>query len=1027
MAAVQTLQILPPQNWQLPVVGAGDLNAVARDPQLQAAADGAVLRVIYGRVRLGAQVANVLAHNGNWIMQCVWGEGPVDAVETLTFGEALPPAGVEVRHYLGGASQAVDSWLVDAFAAAGRTYADALPGVAYSVLKVPASLLSSVPSVMATVRGRLLLDPRTGTTVWRANPALALADFLGSNLYGAGRPVNADSVKAVADACDALVGGKARRGFGLVIDQAQPIASWIDALRAYAGCWVVDVGGEQVLVPDRPGSVAMAFDHAQGQIADLSGLRMRGVAQSPTVVEIRYTDTTALPWREQSAWAFAPGVQEGAVSRRVSQVAMPGIQDAAQAQREAEERLAKLLNADRSCTLDVFDEAAVLTVGDIVSVTHPIGLAATQFRVLGRDGGYGRYRLSLAEYSSSAYSNATAAMVAFVVAPLPSPLDPPAAVSGLTLVEELYSARDGSVASRLRVTWAAPTDQWRLRFAVEVTTGGARVGSGFTDAGEFVVGPLEDGRDYRVTVRSERVGLGVQSAERVATISAQGKRLPPTNVQGLQAVVTTTGLVLSWYPAIDIDLEGYRVRQGAAWATATQLAEQAATTISLGFLAPGSRAFRVRAFDRSGNESLADAVLTHVVPDVPAPVGLVVRFVGADLVLEWQAPTHLWPIVEYEVREGAAWASASVVGRFKATSVVRPAIWSGTRTYWVAAVDASGAMGAPAAANSQIQAPARPSLQQQVVDNNVQLYWQCAQGTLPIRAFDVARGADEASLVQIGEKSGGFTTVFETQAGRYTYWVRARDAAGNVGEWGSVTAQVAQPPDYKLNVDWRSSWGGTKTNAVPDVDGSLVIGMASAETFEAHFTSRSWAGPQAQVDAGFPFFAQPAVGGQYEETFDYGALLTATRVTVNITGAWIGSPGVMRCDLFVSAATNGPWIQYADTMSVYATAFRYVRVRITVSTGMYDARGLQVLLDSKQVSDSGMVWCNAADAGGTRVLFGIPFLDVTSIQVTPQGTSLRTAIYDFVDTPSPTEMRVLLFDAAGQRVSGGVSYTVDGY
>jgi hypothetical protein len=112
---------------------------------------------------------------------------------------------------------------------------------------------------------------------------------------------------------------------------------------------------------------------------------------------------------------------------------------------------------------------------------------------------------------------------------------------------------------------------------------------------------------------------------------------------------------------------------------------------------------------------------------------------------------------------------------------------------------------------------------------------------------------------------------------------------------------------------------------------------------------------------------------------------------------------------------------------VYAVAFRYAKVRVTCTGGQYDLVQLSVTLDSKLKNDAGTVAAVSTDAGGTVVTFNVPFIDITSIVLTPAGTTPLDAIYDFADVPNPTSFKVLLFNAAGARVSGTVSWSARGY
>jgi hypothetical protein len=118
-------------------------------------------------------------------------------------------------------------------------------------------------------------------------------------------------------------------------------------------------------------------------------------------------------------------------------------------------------------------------------------------------------------------------------------------------------------------------------------------------------------------------------------------------------------------------------------------------------------------------------------------------------------------------------------------------------------------------------------------------------------------------------------------------------------------------------------------------------------------------------------------------------------------------------------------------LQVYASAFRWIKIRYDLaSTGGDDLvrfDGINVTIDVKQKSDGGGGSAVSTDVGGTVVNFSVSFIDVASINVTAAGTVPRYAIYDFVDAPSPTSFKVLLFDTTGARVSGDFSWSAKGY
>ena len=241
---------------------------------------------------------------------------------------------------------------------------------------------------------------------------------------------------------------------------------------------------------------------------------------------------------------------------------------------------------------------------------------------------------------------------------------------------------------------------------------------------------------------------------------------------------------------------------------------------------------------------------------------------------------------------------------------------------------------------------------------------------------------------------------------------------------------MAQPPDFVLHADFDSLFAGAKTNAAI-YDGKLAMPIDLTETFQAHFTSRSWAGPDAQVGAGYPLFLEPSpTTASYSETVDVGALLASSKVTAvwganTITGSATVTPKIS-----VKANIGDAWTDFPGLSVVSTTNFRYVKVTLDVTATdktQFEILSLNVRVDSRAISDSMVVDVYAADATGTPVSFNVPFVDVVSITLTPVGTSMQTAVCDFTDVPNPTGFKVYLFNSSGTRINGRVNCSVSGY
>lgn len=409
----------------LTIPPAAALQAVGVVREITAAGDGSVVPVTYGMDRQPALLLNVLpaADDANVVLlHCLWGHA-LHAVDELRWQDQPLPTGASAVHYTG--SQVVpDASLVAAFAAQGITFSSALTGYAHSVVRMPTAEFQGSLQISARLWGRRVYDPRKDSTQpggsgahrldnpatweWSDNPALALADWTANTVYGAGEPVVWASVPAVAAANDALVGtpGEKRRLIGLTLAAGNAtVAAVAEALRAYAGCWLVPTAQGLRLVADADAAPVASYSHAAGQIAGISPLSRRDLGNTPTVVEVQYTDTTQVPWRQRKAQAALPGA---GTTRpwRLSSVPMPGVQRYSQALREAIERLNKLNLGDLSCDLDVFDEGIRHEVGDIVTITHPVGVSAKPMRVTGgAQTSHGRWRLALTEHDPAVYSS----------------------------------------------------------------------------------------------------------------------------------------------------------------------------------------------------------------------------------------------------------------------------------------------------------------------------------------------------------------------------------------------------------------------------------------------------------------------------------------------------------------------------------------------------------------------------------------------------------------------------------------------
>lgn len=379
---------------------------------------------------------------------------------------------------------------------------------------------------------------------------------------------------------------------------------------------------------------------------------------------------------------------------------------------------------------------------------------------------------------------------------------------------------------------------------------------------------------------------------------------------------------------------GYEIRRGATYSTATVLASITGTTYTVRADWSGSQTFWVAAFDANGSLGTAGSVaLTVSAAGAPS---ITSQFAGRDVVISWSAVSGTLDTDYYIIKRGSTFGGGTTVATAYATAYTLRVDWGGSQRFWIAAVDINGLVGTAGSIDIAVTAPGVPTISQQVVDNNVLLRWNDVTASLPIEYYELRKGSTWAGATVIGTKQGGFTTVFESQSGTYTYWLAGVDSAGNYGTPGSVAAQVNQPPDYVLQLDQNSSWAGAKTNVYTDPlyvetrywaqgyseTSNAIVNVNTTETWQSHFTSRGYNTPQDQITAGFDYYLMPSTtSALYEEEIDYGAILAGTKVAATLTSTNV-----------VGATTITPTIRVRGTTGTSATYSQSGTTTITVTS-----------------------------------------------------------------------------------------------
>ena len=387
-----------------------------------------------------------------------------------------------------------------------------------------------------------------------------------------------------------------------------------------------------------------------------------------------------------------------------------------------------------------------------------------------------------------------------------------------------------------------------------------------------------------------------------ALIGIELKGPSSVEVASITSRIDSEDLVVNWTrPSSDLDIEKYLVTiDGQSYTVYTEEFRRKAWYV-------GTEVFEVTPYDKANNT--ATKVTTNItIVDNLAPQNLnysIVDDLASTAVLNdsfkltWSEtlPAGLsLPISEYEIRTDVNFGqSTGLIAKTSSKQYVAKVTWGGSKTLYVGAKNSAGFYTPYSSKAINIISPKEPSsVTSQVVDNNVLLYWvePTAGGSLPIDEYVIKKGATIGTAVDVGTKAGNFTTVFETVAGDYVYWVAAKDTAGNIGTFKSTAATVNQPPDYVLQYDYTSTFStGTKTNAIIDDSSALILPVYSTETFSGHFSVIRVA--TTTISAGGSGYAVGDLVYINTGTYTYRAVLTVTAVSGGVvTGVSIEYPGI---------------------------------------------------------------------------------------------------------------------------------------
>lgn len=570
----------------------------------------------------------------------------------ITYQYTTPNYWLRIVPHLGASGQTVDPLLNTAFPTDWPS-THVVEGVAYLAVRAiysETAFPNGLPNITAVIRGAKLYDPRTTLTTWSANPALMMRHVYSHAKFGKATVTAAEDARfiAAANACDTstvyTVGGVAQTARPLY--QAAIVAPFGTAARsllddlaqAMGGSWAF-AGGEMYLKPGTYTASVMTLTDA-----DLAVVQRNGASESQSPIKItthreranKFNTVKPTIWdadQDYKQATLTPLVGSALVTRDgaelVQEVSYPAISYAPQAlhvagimMRDARDPLTVELPFKlRAYSVELFDTVS-LTLARY-------GWSAKTFMVLGRSfTSDGSLMLSLKE-TTAAIVTMDAGFSAQGFAsntnlPLPGTTAPVPAITVTSGTTELLKQKDGTIVSRMRVSWAQVPDaavvaqgQVEVQYRRELDSGawtsllvpGAETQAITTD--------VQDGSVYVVRARA-KTSLAISDWNTQVQHQVVGKTAPPDPFDVFTVITQPDGTrqfnfgysSLANQPA---DWLGAEIRYTAGtvgspdWATMTPLQDNTTyytnSPVELNAPLAGTWTFACKSLDTTGNES----------------------------------------------------------------------------------------------------------------------------------------------------------------------------------------------------------------------------------------------------------------------------------------------------------------------------------------------------------------------------------------------------------------------------------------
>lgn len=513
------------------------------------------------------------------------------------------------------------------------------------------------PNISCIVKGKKVFDPRTSTTAWSQNAALCVRDYLTSR-DGAGLPygfgayddeVNDDYFIAAANICDEDVtlktGGTIKRYTcnGVLDTAVLPFDNLPILISSLAGAITYVQGKFRIH--------AAAYDSPSGDIDESMIVGEMNVVTATTKKELfnAVKGTFVDPSKAYQPTDFPAVTNAFYQAQDNGEQIFRDIELPFTNNGESAQRIAKIiLEKGRQgivVEMPVNHKALKYSVYDVVRLNNELmGWVNKPFRITKwAMENPGPITMTLQEESSASYDWNNGEATVIDTAPntnIPSPwsVGEPQGLSAQSGEDQLLIAGDGTLITRILLSWAAPQSAFVDRTEIQYR----RLGSGeWVNAPDAINGttsayifPVDDGAVYNLRAR-HRNTIGSYSPWTEIAHTVVGKSAPPDDV----VIFDIEGDRLAWTVVTNPDLAGYRIKYqtgtSQSWGDAIPL-HAGLLTDSPYMMNPrpaGPVTIMIKAVDTSGNESTNPA---YIVTDLGDPD-------VANVIVQFDRKAAIWP------------------------------------------------------------------------------------------------------------------------------------------------------------------------------------------------------------------------------------------------------------------------------------------------------------------------------------------------------------------------------------------------